>query len=302
LALKINKIAFVVLKLAVSSLFLYMIFARTGSGKVLAALGSINISAFIVAISLYIFAQVISTLRWKLLLPKGLGIKKLFSLYMIGSFFNLFLPGIIGGDAVKGYYLYRVTGNGSLSMASVFMDRYLGFVVLIAICAAAFPFGYTYLQGSYMAWVLPFTIVSFIAGSLIFFGLRLGQRVKFLSEFYNHFNLYQNQKGVIGKALLLSVFVQFSVIIAVYILSIGLGLQVPFLAFLIYLPLITLFSMLPISISGLGVREGAFVVFFGLIGVQPEAATAVSLSWFLAMSAGNLVGLIEYIKYKKEHI
>jgi uncharacterized protein (TIRG00374 family) len=126
--------------------------------------------------------------------------------------------------------------------------------------------------------------------------------VKFLSEFYNHFNLYQNQKGVIGKALLLSVFVQFSVIIAVYILSIGLGLQIPFLAFLIYLPLITLFSMLPISISGLGVREGAFVVFFGLIGVQPEAATAVSLSWFLAMSAGNLVGLIEYIKYKQEHI
>jgi uncharacterized membrane protein YbhN (UPF0104 family) len=60
--------------------------------------------------------------------------------------------------------------------------------------------------------------------------------------------------------------------------------------------------MLPISISGLGVREGAFVVFFGLIGVKPEAATAVSLSWFISSSVGSLLGLIEYIKYKKERI
>ena len=279
-----------------------MVLAKTGSDKVLAALGNINIGAFIAAMSLYIFAQFISTLRWKLLLPKGLGLRKLFSLYMIGSFFNIFLPGIIGGDAVKGFYLYRATGKGSLAMASVFMDRYLGFVVLIAICTAAFPFGYTYLQGSYIAWVLPFTIVSFTAGSLLFFGLRLGQRVKFLSEFYNHFYVYRNQKGVIGKALLLSLFIQFAGISAVYVLSVGLGQHIPFLAFLIYLPLIILFSMLPISISGLGVREGAFVVFFGLIGVKPEAATAISLSWFMAMSAGSLLGLVEYIKYKKEHI
>ena len=302
MAPKTNKIAFVVIKVAVSSALLYTVLAKTGASRVLAALSSINIGAFISAIFLYIFAQFISTLRWKLLLPEGLGVRKLFSLYMIGSFFNIFLPGIIGGDAVKGFYLYRATGNGSLSLASIFMDRYLGFVVLIAICAFSFPFGYTYLRGSQIEWVLPFTILSFIIGSLLFFGLRLGHKVRFLSDFYNHFYLYRNQRGIIGKALILSVFVQFAGIIAVYILSIGLGQHIPLLAFLIYLPLIILFSMLPISISGLGVREGAFVVFFGLIGVRPEAATAVSLSWFITMSAGSILGLVEYIKYKKEPI
>ena len=302
MAPKTNKIAFVILKVAVSSALLYIVLAKTGSSRVLAALSSINIGAFIAAIFLYIFAQFISTLRWKLLLPEGLGIRKLFSLYMIGSFFNIFLPGIIGGDAVKGFYLYRATGNGSLSMASIFMDRYLGFVVLIAICAISFPFGYTYLRGSRIEWVLPFTILSFIIGSLLFFGLRLGQRVRFLSDFYNYFYFYRNQKGVIGKALVLSVFVQFSGIITVYILSLGLGQHIPLLAFFVYLPLIILFSMLPISISGLGLREGAFVVFFSLVGVRPEAATAVSLSWFITMSAGSILGLVEYIKYKKEPI
>ena len=73
---------------------------------------------------------------------------------MIGAFFNTFLPGIIGGDAVKGFYLYKATGKVGLALASVFMDRYLGFVVLIAICAIAFPFGYQYLHGSNIEWIL----------------------------------------------------------------------------------------------------------------------------------------------------
>ena len=85
--------------------------------------------AFVAAILLYLLAQFTSTLRWKLLLPRMLGIRKLFSLYMIGSFFNTFLPGLIGGDAVKGFYLYKETGKGSLTLASIFMDRYIGFVV-----------------------------------------------------------------------------------------------------------------------------------------------------------------------------
>jgi len=279
-----------------------MVLARTGSAEVLATIGKINMGAFVLAVFLYILAQFISTLRWRLLLPEGLGLRKLFSLYMIGSFFNIFLPGIIGGDAVKGFYLYRATGKGSLSLASIFMDRYLGFVVLIAICAVAFPFGYTYLRGSGIEWILPFTILSFIIGSLLFFGLRLGQRVKFLSEFYNHFYFYRHQRGVIGKALLLSVFVQFAGIISVYVLSVGLSQHIPLLAFLMFLPLIILFSMLPISIAGLGVREGACVLFFGLVGVRPEAATAISLSWFMTMSAASLLGLVEYIKYKKQRI
>ena len=302
MALKINKTAFVVLKVAVSSAFLYFVLAKTGYAKVLGVLGGIKLSAFVSAVLLYIFAQYISTLRWKLLLPPGLGTRKLFSLYMIGSFFNIFLPGIIGGDAVKGFYLYQATGDGSLSLASIFMERYVGFVVLIAICVVAFPFGYTYLHGAGVEWVLPVTLVSFVVGSLLFFRLRIGSRVNFVAQIYANFSLYRNKRGVIAKALFLSVFVQLAIIIAVYILSLGLGQHTPLLAFFIYLPLITLFSMLPISISGLGVREGAFVVLFGLAGVRPEAATAISLSWFITMSAGSLLGLVEYVKYKKERI
>jgi glycosyltransferase 2 family protein len=300
LALKVNKILLTVIKLCVSSALLYFLFDRTGLAQILRTLSSINIIAFMAAIVLYVFAQVVSTLRWKLLLPAEIEVKKLFSLYMIGAFFNSFLPGIIGGDAIKGFYLYKTTGKVGLALASVFMDRYLGLVVLIAICAVAFPFGYQYLHGSNIEWILLSVILSFVLGSFLFFGLRIGQRIKHLADLYHYFYLYRNEKGTIGKALLLSVLVQFSGFSAVYILAHGLGQNIPFLSILIYLPLIILISMIPISISGLGVREGAFVLFFGFIGVKPEAAAAISLSWFVSASAGSLIGLIEYLKYKKE--
>lgn len=298
--LKAKKIFLLALKLTVSTALLYTVLSRTGPKQVFSILKGVNLYAFISAILIYIFSLFISSLRWKLLLPGILGIKKLFSLYMIGSLFNAILPGLIGGDAVKAFYLYRAIGRGSLTLSSIFMDRYLGFVMLIAICAIAFPFGYFYFHNSPIAWMLPIIVSAFIIASLLIFGLRLGKRIKIVSECYDYFHSYRNQKGIIAKALFISALVQLLGILAVYILALGLGEHVPFLACLVFLPLIIMFTTLPVSISGIGVREGAFVVFFGLIGIRPDVATALSLSWFLTRTAGSLLGLIEYIRYKKE--
>lgn len=300
MALNPKRIFLLIFKLTVSAVLLYVVLARTGLEQVFSVLKGMSPAAFISAIFLYLFAQFMSTVRWRLLLPGVLGMRKLFSLYMIGSFFNTILPGIIGGDAVKAFYLYQATGKGSLTLASIFMDRYLGFVVLLAICTVAFPFGYSYLHGSRVEWLLPLIVLSFTAASFLVFGLRLGKGIGILSEFYEYFHAYRNQKGVIGKALLFSVIVQLSGILAVYILAFGMGKHISFLACLIFLPLIITLAMLPISISGIGVREGAFVILFGLIGVKPEVATALSLSWFLSVTTGSLLGLVEYIRYKKE--
>jgi hypothetical protein len=300
LAPKAKRIFFLTLKLTVSSVLISIVLSRAEPEQVFSTLKGMNFSAFISAILLSLFAQFISTVRWKLLLPGTLGIKKLFPLYMIGSFFNTILPGLIGGDAVKAFYLYRAIGRDSLTLSSIFMDRYLGFAMLTVICALAFPFGYSYFQNSPVVWILPLIVLVFIIASLLVFGLRLGKRIKILAEFYDYIYSYRNQKGVIIKALLISAFVQLSGISAVYILALGIGEHVPFLACLIFLPLIIMFTALPISISGIGVREGAFVLFFGLIGIRPGVATALSLSWFLATTTGSLLGLIEYIRYRKE--
>jgi len=300
LALKANKVLFIAAKLAISSALLYFVLRKTGIEQVFLTLRSMSLFSFIAAVALYFVSQVISTVRWKLLLPEAIGIRKVFSLYMIGAFFNTLLPGVIGGDAVKGFYLYQLTGKGSMSLASVFMDRYIGFIALITLCAFAFPFGYKYLAGSHLEWLLPIVVFSFIIASFLIFGLRLGRQMRLLSEFYVYFHAYRNQARIIWQAFALSVLLQLVIIFAVYVLALGMEQQFPFLAFLIFLPLIILFTMIPVSISGLGVRESAFVLFFGLIGMKPEVATALSLLWFLAVTVASLIGLIEYIKYKKE--
>jgi len=286
-------------KVFVSGGLLYAVISKTGIDKVLSTLKGIYIPSFILAVLIYICAIFISTIRWRLLLHERFGLGKLFSLYVIGSFFNHLLPGMIGGDAVKAYYLYRDTGKGSSAVASVFIDRYIGFTALILVGLIAFPFGFRYFRGSYIEWVLPLIVLLFVAGSFFVFGLRIGRGIKLLSGFYDYFTLYKEKKAVIVKALMLSFIIQTIVIFAVYVLSLGLKVDVPLLPLFIFIPVISTIASLPISISGLGVREASFVLLFGFLGISPGEATAVSFAWFLSVATGSLPGLIEYLRYKK---
>lgn len=294
-----NKITLLLVKILVSGGLLYSVISKTGIDKVLSTLKGIYVPSFLLAVLIYVCSIFISTLRWRLLLHERFGLARLFSLCFIGSFFNHLLPGIVGGDAVKAYYLYRDTGRGAPAVASVFMDRYIGFFALILVGLTAFPFGFKYFRGSYIEWLLPFIALLFIAGSFVVFGLRVGRGIKFLSGFYDYFALYRGKKTVLVKALLLSGIIQIMIIFAVYALSRGLGVNVPLLPLFIFVPVISTLSAIPISISGLGVREASFVLLFGFLGISPVQATAVSFAWFLSVATGSLPGLVEYLRYKK---
>ncbi len=294
-----NKIIILLAKILVSGGLLYAVISRTGIERVLSTLRGMYIPFFLLAVLIYICSIFISALRWRLLLHERFGLGRLFSLYFIGSFFNHLLPGIIGGDAVKAYYLYRDTGKGASAVASVFMDRYIGFTALMLVGLVAFPFGFRYFKGSYIEWILPLIVLLFAAGSFVVFGLRAGRRTKLLSGFYDYFALYREKKSVILKTLLISVIIQTIVIFAVYVLSRGLDVDVPLLPLFIFVPVISTIATIPISISGLGVREASFVLLFGFLGISPAQATAVSFAWFLSVATGSLPGFIEYLRSKK---
>ena len=298
MARKLNKILFFILKLVVSSSLLYFVLSNAGVEKVFAIIKTINPLAFIGVIFIYIASIYVSSIRWRLLLPEEFKGKRLFSFYLIGSFFNTFLPGIVGGDAVKAYYLYKETNKGSLSFASVFMDRYIGFISLMTIALISFVAGFKYVKGSLIEWLLPIIVLSFLIGSFAIFRLRLGKGIKALSEFYGYFSEYRSQKMVIIKTLMLSCGIQVMAILSMYIIALGLGQHIYLSYFFIFFPIIVTISTLPISISGIGLREGAFVLLFGMAGVKPEMATAMSFAWFLSTASGGLVGLFEYLRLK----
>ena len=93
----------------------------------------LSIGFILFAWAFYAFCQLISAYRWKLLLSaKGvdLPIMRLFMFYMIGMFVNNFLPGGLGGDAVKAYSVYRSSGTVNVSVASVLVERFCGILAL----------------------------------------------------------------------------------------------------------------------------------------------------------------------------
>ncbi|MHB8883271.1 MAG: lysylphosphatidylglycerol synthase transmembrane domain-containing protein [Thermodesulfovibrionales bacterium] len=295
--MKLNNILIFGLKLLVSAGSLYLVFSKTDMHQVGMTLTRIGPAFFLAASSLYIVSLVGATFRWKLLLPERFTFRRLFSLYMIGSFFSSFLPGVIGGDAVKAYYLNKDAKKLSLTLASIFMDRYLGYVALIGLGMLVFPFSLGLISGSPYKWAMPAIFGSFVLGSFLFFGLRLGRRFRVVSEFYEYFVLLKGRKDVILKAVLISVFIQFMSFGAVSLLAFAMGEHIPVKMVFLFLPIVSTITTLPISISGIGVREGVFVLLFGLIGVTAEAATSLSLAWFFSSFVGSLPGLAFYIRH-----
>ena len=303
-----RKIAVLILKLSVSAALFYLLISKIGTKTIIHNIKLSSPLSFISAVGVYMLAAFFSSLRWKLLIPHSMKTKRLFSMYMIGSFFNTCMPGTIGGDAVKAYYLSSelkksqksaVSGReASIAVASVFMDRYVGFSAMLVISMIAFPFGFRYLEGTPVKWFMPIVLAVFISGSIVVFKFRFGERLRFLFKVYEYFKIYSKRRDILFKAFLYSVFVQISGIFAVYILSRGIALDIPFLSLLIFVPIIILISFIPVSISGIGLREGAFVIFLGTIGVPPDLSVTLSILWFLSVVVASLWGLFEYLRFK----
>jgi glycosyltransferase 2 family protein len=277
-----------------------MVFLKTDEGQILDIMKGIGVLPFFSAVLLYLSAQLASSFRWQLLLLDRFTIKRLFSIYMIGAFFGSFLPGIIGGDAVRAYYLNKKAKKMSTTLASIFMDRYLGYFSLMLIGISATPFAISYFGNSQYRWAMPFIFVSFIIGSILFFGLQLGRRFRGVAEFYEYFSNLKMQKAVLLKAVLISFLVQFLNFAIVVVLAAGMGAKIPLLLLFVFLPIIITLTTVPISISGLGVREGAFVILLGLVGVKPEIATSLSLAYFFSFFAGSIPGLALYFVITKK--
>jgi len=124
--MNIRKLIFLALKILVSISLLIFLFRKADIGNVWLLMQSMDFLLFMFVVFLYAVSQLISTYRWSLFLPNaGINILflKLVSLYYIGMFFNIFLPTAVGGDVVKSYYLYKFSGRGGNSLASVFYPR-----------------------------------------------------------------------------------------------------------------------------------------------------------------------------------
>jgi len=280
------------IRLTITALLILYLLKKIEFSHVLDTLVLINPFVFFFASFLYILSSYISTLRWKIFLPsEELSISQLFSFYLIGSFFNNVLPGIIGGDVVKIFLIKEKTGLKQ-ALASVFMERYTGLCALLMIGFIFFCLFYAKLPDQ-LVWSVPLSFLGFIIATALL--LLLG-KVNFFRELRDY--ILSFSKKQILQALAYSFLVQFTVIVSVYVIFIGVGISVSFFKLCIFLPMIILISMLPVSVSGIGVREWCFILFFGKSFGEAQVV-AVSFLWFLSQVFASLIGGVEYLRFKK---
>ena len=165
--MKINKKWIsMLIKIVLSSLLLTMLFYKVDVNKFYNIIKSADIMIFSFALILFV-SQIISIFRWKMLLHTekvNIHFYNLVGYYFIGMFFNLFMPTIVGGDVVRGYYLYKNPNMGSESVASIFVERLSGFFALMVIGLLSLIIGYSYIKDKpVIVIILAFITLGFFA-------------------------------------------------------------------------------------------------------------------------------------------
>jgi uncharacterized membrane protein YbhN (UPF0104 family) len=286
------------LRCAVSGVLLSWVAWRTDWQELVAALAHMRFELWLAALAMLAGAQGLSAWRWQMLArPLGFerSIRQLFSYYFIGMYFNLLLPTSVGGDVLRAWYLDGRSGRRLAALAAVFLDRFSGLLVLLALACA----GVLLSPRELPAWITGFvwsTSACALLGILAVpvlarWGGGMSQRLHKVRLALATLMAPR----LLAASTILSLGVQAGNVILVLLLGEALGAQVPLAFYWILVPMVTLLTMLPISINGTGVREGAMVLFLAPLGVAEQTAVALALLWFTVFLAASLLGGLVYL-------
>jgi len=295
-------------KFLVSALLLTVLFWRVDRTAVIHTIQALPPRIFLGCAGLYFLGYLISTFRWQgLLLAEGIRLPlwRLTLVYFEAAFFNLFLPTLIGGDIIRGYTIYRITQGHDASIASIIADRLSGFAALVGIALIALGLAYGQIRDPQVAAMILTVAVAFTVIVGVLLDNRMKERVSRLLRFIGltrfqaklqdmvaALQRYRGHRRALRQAVLLSLLLQALIIVTYYLIGAGLNLRVSIAYFFVYVPLITFVAMVPISVAGLGVREGGAVYFFAKVGVDAATALTMSLTWFaLTLVVSGLGGL-----------
>ncbi|MEA3345648.1 MAG: lysylphosphatidylglycerol synthase transmembrane domain-containing protein [Chloroflexota bacterium] len=289
------------LKIGLSLGLLVLLFTHIGIGKAVQAIRGMDLRAFAATFLLFMLGILVRAYRWQGLLEAvqlRSPLRRLVVLYLVGSFFNTFMPTGVGGDVIRVYELARDSKRTPESVGTVFVDRLSGLLVLFGLALVALPFSSRLITTELRLAILAIAGGGILAAWLLFqrswaeWVLRkfpLGDRLRGkVMELYRAVHICGT--GAIGRALGVSLLFNLLLIAIVVLLALGLDIQVSLWYFPLFVPLISFSLVLPISISGLGVRETAFVLLFGQAGVEQPKALALSLAFYGLTIATGLVG------------
>lgn len=260
-----------------------------------------------------IFSMAIQANRWRgLLLEEGKKIKfRTFYAYIaLGYFFNNLLPSGFGGDAVKTIAFGKRFGNIANSVAAVAISRVMGLLAMFLCFFATLPFVVARydIPAIYTGSVCAVALVSVlvIVGGLFSDKIKLPSgltaKVPFLLKLQDAFSIYRGYKKAFLLSGLDSIWLQISSIAIHYAYFQAVSVPVDLATITVFMTITITVSMLPISINGIGIREGVNVsLFTGLLGIPADIVLAAALIGYIPMLFQAAQGAVVLATYKKKN-
>lgn len=304
-----KKLISIIARISISVILLFFLFRQVDKNALLEIIKNSQKSLLFIAFLAYFFNYLLCLLRWEMLLKAAkihLSLKRIIISFAGGVFFNLFLPSTIGGDLVRSIDLSTHTQKPKEVVSTVLLDRLSGFVGLVIVAVLALFVGWKLIDDINVLLYLGIIVLILISVLVLLFSKfvysainRLlpsssaGKIIESLKNLHREIHLFRHNKKIIAANLALSLVIQIISPVTFYLTALSLGLKINIIYFLVFIPIITAVTLLPISIGGLGLRDASTIFFFTKVGVSKDLAFAMSLlSFFFLLIYGAIGGLI----------
>ena len=282
--------------------FLY----KNDLSKITQSILSISMWMYLTSVFLIFLAVWLNSVKWFVILPKY-KIIKLFESNMIGQFYGLILPGQLLGDGAKAYIFGKGKDDTEKIWVSVFFDKITGIIGLLILGI----FGLVFTREALPIWFVWGLLASTGFGFLILFLIRLKffynfimrvllklkqKLVKFnklfelFSKLVDAWYIYTRKTKIVFLSILLGVVYQIMGIVINMILANEFDINVSFVDWCWLLAVVSILLLLPLTIGGIGIREGSLIGLLGWLGVTSEKALALSFSIFSLQIILAIVG------------
>ena len=272
------------------------------------------------------FTIVIGVIRWRIVLSvQGLNFsfRRAMGISLVAHFFNSFLLGATGGDLLKAYFSSQETSHKKAeTITTVAVDRLLGLFSMLLFCSilALINWDVVISEKRFMAVMLLVLSMLFLSGMfmmLSFWGGPTNSRLKFelflkklpkgasLVRCIEACRSYGEKPSFLPRVLGWSMLLNFACVMQILALGLGLGLDMGshLLVIMLIVPAVICISALPITPSGIGIRENLYVALLSstAIGIDQKAALSLSILAFAGSLLWSLVGGIVYFFFRSKN-
>ena len=310
-----KKTLVLLLRLVAAAALTALLINYVSPAQIALVVGAANVWLLLAFIPLLLLSMWLAALQLKIFTDchgMNVGLLRILSINTATEFYNLFLPGFVSGGAIRWYRLSRDNQMRAQAFAVIVMNRLLNLFFLLLLGVFGWLLEGNYAANRFAAGFLAICLLALTGGFMAFSNqwvvAAMRRRLldndrawpfirEKLRKLIDAANEYR-QISVSGH-LRLSFYAigwHLLILMSTYLFCLALDIDVAFSALAWIRAIVTLAIMLPLTISGFGIREGGWIYFLGLYGVAPADAFVLSLLTFVRSLFQAIIGFVIEIK------